>query len=114
MAESKLTRALMAVLGDPGSAEERVQEVSREAIETAGQAELIVQLLKLFPLPPNPSAERAFSSPLHCVLAWMQGTRDEGARSVFRDLGAPGLLRILDESIRVAAPDTSRANDDLL
>lgn len=35
----------------------------------------------------------------------MQGTKDEGANAVFREFGAPELLRIFDETIRVASPD---------
>ena len=105
MAESKLTSALIAVLGDPGSAEERIQEVSREAIETAGQAELIVELLKVFPLSPNSAPKRAVGSPLRDLLALMQKTKDKEAIALLRELGGPEVLRIFDETLRVATPD---------
>jgi hypothetical protein len=115
MAESKLTSALIAALEDPKSAEDRIQAVSREEIKNAGEAELVVRLLKLFPLSPDANAKkRAVGSPLHDVLAWMQGARDEEARAVFREHGGPQLLRIFDESIQVAPPDNNpRAEGDL-
>jgi hypothetical protein len=115
MAESKLTSALIAALEDPKSAGDRIQDVSQEAAKSAGEAELIVRLLKLFPLPPGSSAERAVGSPLRDVLVWMQGAKDEDeeAVAVFRELGAPELLRIFDEMIRLASPDNQlRAKDD--
>lgn len=115
MAESKLTSALTAALKDPMSAGDRIREVAKEATKTAGEAELIVRLLKLFPLPTDSSAKRVVGSPLHDVLAWMQGAKDEEAVAVFRGLGAPELLRIFDETMRVASPDNQfRTNDDLL
>lgn len=120
MAESKLTSALIAALDDPKSAGDRIRDVSKEAAKTAGDAELIVRLLKLFPLPPDSSAERAVGSPLHDVLGWMQEAQGGEAVAVFRELGAPELLRIFDlcifnETIRVASPDNQlRARDDLL
>jgi hypothetical protein len=115
MAESKLTSALIAALGDPKSAGDRIREVSKEAPKTSAEAELIVRLLKIFPLSPEPSVKRAVGSPLHDVLAWMQGTEDEEAKAVLREFGAPELLRIFDETIRVASPDNQlRATTDLL
>lgn len=115
MAESKLTSALTAALDDPKSAGDRIREVSKEAIKTRGEAELVVRVLKLFPLPPNPSAKRAVGSPLHDVLAWMQGAKGAEAIAVFREEGGAELLRTFDETLRQAhSDDTSRANSDLL
>ena len=115
MAESKLTSALIEALEDPKSVEERIQAVSREEITNAREAELVVRLLKLFPLPPDASRKkRAVGSPLHDVLAWMQGARDEEARAVFRERGGPELLRIFDESMQAAPPDNNaRAKNDM-
>ena len=115
MAESKLTSALIAALEDPKSAGDRIRDVAKEATKTAGEAELIVRLLKLFPLPPDSYAERVVGSPLHDVLAWMQEAKNEEAVAVFRELGAPELLRIFDETMRVASPDNQlHTKDDLL
>lgn len=115
MAVSKLTSALIAALGESASAGDRIRDVSKESIKTADEAELVVRLLKLFPLPPHSYAARAVGSPLHDVLAWMQGGKDKDVVAVFRELGGPELLRIFDETIRVApADDKSRAKSDLL
>jgi hypothetical protein len=115
MAESKLTSALIAALGDPNSAGDRIRDVSKEEIQTAGEAELIVRLLKLFPSPPNTSSKRPVGSPLRDVLALMQKTEDKEAIALLRELGGPELLRIFDETLQVATPDNMlHAKNDLL
>jgi len=106
MVESKLTSELIAALADPGSAEDRIRKVSREAIETAGEAELVIRLLKLFPLLPGSTSKRAVGSPLRDVLGLMQKTRDKEAIAVLREPGRPELLRIFDVTLRAATPDT--------
>jgi hypothetical protein len=114
MAESKLTSVLTAALQDPNSAGDRIQSVSDETAGTASEAELVVQVLKLFPLLPGSSAERFVGSPLHDVVAWMQGTEAEEAVAVFRESGAPELLRIFDETMRIASPEDWHTENDLL
>jgi hypothetical protein len=111
MAESKLTSALIAALEDPKSAGDKIREVSKEAVTTTGEAELIARLLKLFPLPSDP-AKRAVGSPLNDVLAWMQGAKDKEVIAVLRERGAPELLRIFDETMRAASPDNERRTKD--
>jgi hypothetical protein len=115
MAESKLTSALIAALKDPSAAAASIRSVSREAIKTAAEAELVVRLLKLFPLPPSASAQPTAGSSLHTVVGWMQGAKDKQAIAVLREHGAPELLRIFDEMMPVALPGVnSSAQKDLL
>ena len=110
---SKLTKALTAALQDPTSAAEKIQSVSKEKVRTAGEAELVAQVLTLFPLPPGASAKRAVGSALHDVVAWFQGAEAEEAVAVFRQRGAAELLRIFDEAMARASVDW-RTKDDLL
>lgn len=115
MAENKLTSALIAALGNPNSAGDRIRSVSKEEITTGAEAELVVRLLKLFPLSPDSSAKRVAGTPLRDVLAWMQKTKIKEATTVFRELGGPELLRIFDETIRATIPDDkSHAQSELL
>ncbi len=111
---SKLTKALTAALQDPTSAAEKIQSVSKEKVRTAGEAELVAQVLTLFPLPPGASAKRAVGvCLLHDVVAWFQGAEAEEAVAVFRQRGAAELLRIFDEAMARASVDW-RTKDDLL
>lgn len=115
MAESKLTSALTAALQDAKSAGDKIQSVSKEAVRTASEAELIVRALKLFPLTPGSSGKRIVGSPLNDVVVWMQGTEAEEAIAVFRKSGAPELLRVFDDMLGAASfEDRLRTDNDLL
>src|SRR3546814_400531 len=106
--DSKLKKALKRALQNPSTAAEAIAEVSDETVSTPAEAELVVQVLKLFPLPPSAKQERVFTSPLHHVAGWMQGAEDEKVRAVFKRLAAPELLRLFDDGARSAA-----GNDDI-
>jgi hypothetical protein len=115
MLGSKLTKALTAALQDPTSVGDRIRSVSGEQVRTAAEAELIVRVLKLFPLPSGSSARRVVGSPLHDVVAWIQGAEAEEAVAVFRQFGAPELLRVVDETMGAAScEDALGISDDLL
>jgi hypothetical protein len=115
MAESKLTSALTAALQDAKSAGDKIQSVSKEAVRTASEAELIVRVLKLFPLTPGSSGKRVVGSPLYDVVVWMQGTEAEEAVAVFRKSGTPELLCVFDEMLGAASfEDRLRTDNDLL
>jgi hypothetical protein len=94
---SKLKSALKKALADPAAAAEILHDVSREQVTTVSEAELVVQVLKLFPLPSGSESERVAGSVLHDVIAWMQRVDDEKAVSVFKRFGAPELLRVFDD-----------------
>ncbi len=113
--DTKLKKALKRAIQRPGTAADEIQQVSSETVSTAAEAELVVQLLKLFPLPGSDRNERVFTSPLHHVVAWMQGAEDEQVRAVFKAFGAPELLRLFDDGIRSAeGKDDIFVKNDLL
>jgi hypothetical protein len=101
--DSKLKSALKRALLSPSTAAEAIQEVSSETIGTPGEAELVVQVLKLFPLPASNQKARVFRSALHDVVGWMQSAEGEKVTAVFKRFGAPELLRIFDDGVRSAA-----------
>lgn len=93
---SKLKRALRKATKQPEQLEALLDPVSDEDVRTAGEAELVVQLLSLFP---RPQPADAISSALHQLTAYMQGTDSDEARAVFRNMGAPALLRVFDDTL---------------
>ena len=111
MAESKLTSALKAALDDPKSAGDRIREVPREAVSTREETELVVQLLRQFPLSSDSSAKRAIGSALHSVAALFQRADGKEVTALLREQGCPELLRIFDVEMRKAPPEKKSQND---
>jgi hypothetical protein len=101
--DSKLKSALKRALQNPSTAADAIKEVSSETVSTPAEAELVVQVLKLFPLPAVNRESPVFRSGLHEVVAWMQEAEDEKVTAVFRRFGAPELLRLFDDCLRSAA-----------
>ncbi|WP_109489230.1 hypothetical protein [Occallatibacter savannae] len=111
MAESALAGALTAALEDPESAEKKIREVSMEPVVTVKEAELVVRLLRMFPLSADSAAKRAVGSSLRDVIGMMQRPKGEEAVKLLREAGCPELLRIFDT---LSATADKRTRDDLL
>lgn len=112
--DSKLKSALKQALRNPSSAAEAIQKVCDETVSTPAEAELLVQVLTLFPLPEASLQAHVLRPALHRVVAWMQEAEDDEVRAVFKRLGAPELLRVFDDGIRSAAPDDVFLTSDLM
>ena len=112
---SNLKKALNAALKDHSAAAEAIERVSKDQVQSAAEAELVVQVLKLFPLSQEEGA-RTVGSPLHDVVAWMQGVEDDKATAVFKRLGGPELARVFDraEPLLTELEDTFRLKTDLM
>ena len=116
---SKLNEAARAVSSDPSAAVEAIRSVARETLRTAEEAEAVVQLLRLWPLPPGVDTGQVVGSPLHDLVAWMQGVEGAEAAAVFKRFGAPELVRIVDDLIAQVegakeGEDTFRLTSDLM
>jgi hypothetical protein len=97
--DSKLEKALKRGLRDPAKLADAIAGVDREVVRTASEAELVVQVLRRFPLPAPAGKTRLFGSPLHDVTAWLQGAEGDAAVAVLERWAMPELLRILDASL---------------
>ena len=103
-------------LSDTSGAARAIRSVSKERVRSAPEAELVVRVLRLFPLSPRTGEDDRIGSPLHDVVAWLQSVEDDKARAVFERFGAPELVRIFDdaESGLREGEDTFRMKSDLL
>ncbi len=100
---SRLERALKKAVKDPSRAAQRLDSVADEEVRSAAEAEMVVQLLTTWPLPEQQGD--VFGSALHELVGFMQGPANEDTLRVFRERGAPELLRIFDDTIEGLQPE---------
>src|SRR5690349_13166413 len=114
--DSKLKKALKSALNDPSSAAQAIRDVAKERVRSAAEADLVVQMLRLFPLPPGADDNRTVGSALHDVAAWMQNVEGDKATAVFKQRGAPELLRVFDDAMASVRQDDDsyRTKSDLV
>jgi hypothetical protein len=104
---TKLKHGLEKALEDPRQAAAALREVNLEQVESTAEAELVVKVLALFPLPPEVEAEwTGVGSLLHDLVAWFQNAADADIRAVFKR-GAPELVRVFDATLARWAPPAS-------
>ena len=96
MVVSRLEHHLKLALDGDANVARLIAEVSGDRVSSAVEAELVVRVLRRFPLLFEEENPLRIESPLHDILMWMQTAASPGGMAVFKRLGSPELVRLFD------------------